>query len=506
FGLSRADGAIQLKPFTERYLHPDDAAKFEQALKDGMKSGRPFRLFFRIYRKDGEMRWLALAGHFELDSESAPVRMNGILLDITENKIAEEARLKRVALRADVVSALAELGQALQNMLQKTAEAMVRHLDAAFARIWTLNPEESMLELQASAGMYTRLNGKYSRIRVGEFKIGLIASERKPHLTNDVINDPRISDPEWARENGMTAFAGYPLQVEDRIVGVMGMFARRPLTEDTIDAITSIAAPIAQAIERKRAEDARRASEEQFRILADTAPVLIWVSDTIKLCTFFNKPWLDFTGRAMEEELGARWTEGVHPEDYERCMEVYARSFKAREPFEMEYRLRRHDGEYRWILDHGVPRFSPGGDFLGYVGSCIDITERKRAEVEREQLAREQVARATAEAANRSKDEFLALVSHELRSPLNAILGYARMLRAYSLDKAAADNAAAAVERNAKAQLQIIEDLLDSARIVTGKLRIEPGPVDLAPALEAALDTVRPAAEAKGVTLTADFG
>src|SRR5215831_16886410 len=132
--------------------------------------------------------------------------------------------------------------------------------------------------------------------------------------------------------------------------------------------------------EQKRAGEALRASEEKFRILADTAPVMIWMSGMDRLCTFFNKPWLDFTGRAMEEELGNGWTEGVHPEDYDRCLEIYVTSFEAREPFDMEYRLRRYNGEYRWLLDHGVPRFSPGGDFLGYIGSCIDITERREIE------------------------------------------------------------------------------------------------------------------------------
>jgi PAS domain S-box-containing protein len=506
FGLTRADGALSKRQLIERHMHPDDVAGFEQALYGGMKSGCPFRVAFRIYRKDGALRWLALSGNFELARDERPLRMIGIISDITESKQAEEAKLKRVALRADVSAALAEHGQPLQSMLQKSAEAMVRHLDAAFARIWTLNQEKTLLELQASAGLYTHLNGKHSRVPLGELKIGTIARERQPHLTNDLSNDPRISDPEWAREHGIVAFAGCPLLVEDRVVGVIAMFARHRLTEDTMEAIANVAASIAQAIERRRAEEAQRASEEQFRVLANTAPVMIWVSDTNKLCTFFNNTWLDFTGRAMEEEFGVGWTQGIHQEDYDRCWKVYTTSFDARKPFKMEYRLRRHDGVYRWILDHGVPRFSPGGDFLGYIGSCIDITERKQAEAEREQLAREQVARATAEAANRSKDEFLALVSHELRSPLSALLGYARMLRACSLDKPAVHNAAAAVERCAKTQLQIIEDLLDSARIVTGKLRIEPGPVDLAPTLEAALDTARPAAEAKGVTLVADFG
>src|ERR1051326_7833800 len=130
----------------------------------------------------------------------------------------------------------------------------------------------------------------------------------------------------------------------------------------------------------------------------------------------------------MEQELGNGWTQSVHPADYDRCLTIYLQSFEARKPFKMEYRLRRHDGEYRWILDHGVPRFSHASHkFLGYIGSCIDITERKQAEAEREDLAREQLARAAAEAANRSKDEFLALVSHELRAPLTTIRGYTKL-------------------------------------------------------------------------------
>jgi PAS domain S-box-containing protein len=506
FGHTHADGALSKAQLIERYVRPDDAVALEQTLADGMKSGRPFHSVFRIYRKDGAPRWLELAGDFELARDGAPIRMIGMLADITERKQVEEESLKRVALRADVSAALAERKESMQSMLQKSAEALVRHLGVAFARIWTLNPKESLLELQASAGLYTHLNGRHSRVPVGELKIGLIAKERQPHLTNDLANDPRISDPEWVREQELVAFAGYPLLVEDRVVGVMAMFARHPLTEDTIETIATVAAPIAQGIERKRAEEALRASEEKFRILADTAPVMVWMSGTDKLCTFFNKPWLDFTGRAIEEELGAGWTEGVHQKDYDRCLEIYFKSFEARAPFEMEYRLRRHDGEYRWMLDHGIPRYSPGGDFLGYIGSLIDITERKWAEAEREQFAQEQVARAAAEAANRSKDEFLAMVSHELRSPLNAILGYTRMLRSCPVDRESINNVIAIVERNAKAQVQIVEDLLDSARIIAGKLRIEPGPVDLVPVLEAALDTARSAAQAKGVTLAADFG
>lgn len=139
---------------------------------------------------------------------------------------------------------------------------------------------------------------------------------------------------------------------------------------------------------RKHAEEALLESEQRFRSVADSAPVLIWMSGTDQLCNYFNQTWLNFTGRSFEEELGNGWSEGVHPEDLVRCLELYTTSFAARREFLMEYRLRRWDGEYRWILDRGVPRFAPPGEFLGYIGSCVDITELKRAtERIREQAA-----------------------------------------------------------------------------------------------------------------------
>ena len=131
---------------------------------------------------------------------------------------------------------------------------------------------------------------------------------------------------------------------------------------------------------RKRAEMALREKEESFRVVTNAVPVMIWMSGIDKLCTFFNQGWLEFTGRSIESELGNGWAEGVHPEDFRRCLETYTRAFDRREPFSMEYRLRRHDGEYRWILDQGVPMFKADGSFAGYIGSGMDVTGRKLAE------------------------------------------------------------------------------------------------------------------------------
>jgi PAS domain S-box-containing protein len=162
--------------------------------------------------------------------------------------------------------------------------------------------------------------------------------------------------------------------------------------------------------ELKRAMTTLQESEDRFRLVANTAPVLIWMSGVDKLCMYFNQPWLDFTGRSLEAELGNGWAEGVHPEDLERCLDTYTKAFDRHESFQMEYRLRRHDGEYRWSLDSGVPRFDADGSFAGYIGSCIDVTERK--------LAEEAVSRVNQKLIEAQEEE-RARIARELHDDIN---------------------------------------------------------------------------------------
>lgn len=140
--------------------------------------------------------------------------------------------------------------------------------------------------------------------------------------------------------------------------------------------------------DRKAAATTLQESEARFRYLADHAPVLIWLAGQDKLCFHFNKVWLDFTGRTMAQEMGKGWTESIHPDDFQFCLETYTQAFNARQPFEMEYRLRRFDGEYRWLLDTGTPRFDQAGQFLGYIGSCLDISDRKQTATQLKDLSR----------------------------------------------------------------------------------------------------------------------
>ena len=184
-----------------------------------------------------------------------------------ERRRAQTALLERARLAeltSDVGIALTR-GAALRETLQLCVEALVRHLDVAFARIWTLDDATSMLELQASAGMYTHVDGPHGRVPLGQYKIGLIAQQRRPHLTNQVVGDPLVHDQEWAIREGMVAFAGYPLVAQDRVLGVMAMFARHPLSEFVPKALVSVASALAVGMERKRAEEALRQSEERLR-------------------------------------------------------------------------------------------------------------------------------------------------------------------------------------------------------------------------------------------------
>ncbi len=252
-------------------LHPEDREPTRRFWLDSVAGRGAYDVEYRVRRSDGVYRWFKTRGVPIRDSEGEIFKWFGTCTDITDGKLAEQHL--RIAKEAEAERArLAELGRdvgiaqsqgdTLRELLQPCAEAMVRHLDVAFARIWCLPPGKDVLELHASAGMYTHLDGQHARIAIGQFKIGQIAQQRRPLLTNEVTNDPRISDLDWARREGMVAFAGYPLVVQDRLLGVLGMFSRRPLSEAVLQTLGSVAGVIALGIERKQQEvELRRAKE-----------------------------------------------------------------------------------------------------------------------------------------------------------------------------------------------------------------------------------------------------
>jgi PAS domain S-box-containing protein len=189
---------------------------------------------------------------------------------------------------------------------------------------------------------------------------------------------PRFDD--LAALNGVAA-AFFVVIVSEMSVFPVGLMlaAHERMTEDLKEATERAQKADAEVAQRRQAEAVLRESERQFRAMSDASPVMIWVTGLDGLCTYVNHAWLEFTGRPIDAELGNGWAEGVHPDDRARCFETYLQAFDRREPFRMEYRVRRHDGAYRWIIDSGAPAFDAGGVFIGYVGSALDVSDLRRA-------------------------------------------------------------------------------------------------------------------------------
>ena len=230
----------------------------------------------------------------------------------------------------------------------------------------------------------------------------------------------------------------------------------------------------------------------RLRLILDGMPQLVWSTRPDGYHDFYNRRWYEYTGADPQVTRGAGWNDPLHPDDQRRAWERWQRSLETGEDYEIEYRFRRADGEYRWFLGRALPMRDERGRIVRWFGTSTDVDDQKRIDQQRGEVL------AQAEANSRMKDEFLATVSHELRTPLTAILGWARMLRAHP---ELAPKAIEVIERNAEAQAKLIEDILESSRIVTGKIRLRLERAHLNDIVGAAVDTIRPTADAKGVSL-----
>lgn len=255
--------------------------------------------------------------------------------------------------------------------------------------------------------------------------------------------------------------------------------------------------------EREAAEKALQEGQTQLRAITNTVPEIVWSARADGYTDYFNDRWYEYTGMARDGNTGWNWTEYLHPEDIEHTKVVWNRSVASGAAYEIEYRFRRSpDGAYRWFIGRALPVKDETGKITRWFGSCTDVDDQKRLMQEREELLdSERAARTEVERAIRLKDEFVATLSHELRSPMNVIMGWSRILKTGRFDKEAIEKGLETIERNTSLQAQLISDLLDMNRLISGKLRLNVSPIDLGDVIENAVRSNIQTAEAKRIKI-----
>ena len=319
----------------------------------------------------------------------------------------------------------------------------------------------------------------------------------EPYVVNDVdTHEPPIGDLQAYRQTMIQAVICVPLHKDGRLVAAMAVHQKTPRQwhPDDVELVRTVASRCWESIERARVERTLRESEARFRQLADAMPQIVFTAQPDGHVDYYNRRWYEYTGIA-DVAPSDSWQKVVTGEWLARVERRWRDALESGKPYEIECPLRRHDGEYRWHLGRAVPIRDDSGRIVRWFGTNTDIHERKQYEQEI------QAAHAEAKRASRMKDEFLATLSHELRTPLNAILGWAHILQLKAQLPGDLVQGVQVIERNARAQGRIIEDLLDMSAILSGKVRLEESRVDLAELARAAIDTARPTAAAKQIAL-----
>ncbi len=452
-----------------------------------------------LVRKDGS--------EIAIDDSGAPIRdgqgrLLGIVLvfrDVTTRKRAQAEKREEQALRARMAELRAAVSQglaeepSLERMLTRCTDEVCRHLDAAFVRTWLLDESRAELVLRASAGLYTHLDGAHARVPVGQLKIGRIAQEGRPHLTNEVLQDPQVQDKEWARREGLVSFAGYPLSTDGRVIGVIALFARQPLPPVVMETLADVAMALGQGFRRAKAEEARRKAEQALaaqsrtmQAITNNATLGLLMMDARQYCTFMNEAAEKITGFTLAE-VRARdcplhyVVHHTRPDGSHFPMEECPidRALPQRMQEQGEATFVHKTGAFypvaftaSPILEDGVP--------VGTVIELRDISEEKRQEEERLRLLQE------TQAAVRVRDEFLSVASHELRTPLTSL--QLRLASLAATAKSASEGVVPAervirstevAQRQAKRLGDLVESLLDVSRLSTGKLQLQLTEVDL---------------------------
>jgi PAS domain S-box-containing protein len=453
YGWEKAEDVVGLRVNkAESMEHEPTLQSYRQFIASDYK--RMGEISFERDRHGGMKHFLN--SYVGIVEEGRLVRIWGSSLDVTEGKRAEAALIKQTALLHGVTQSMTDV------VFAKDAEG----------RFTFANPTA------------LTVMGRPEPEIIGHTVLEWLENKEEARALAE--NDKRvIAD-------------GKSITFEERFRNRLYDSKKSPL-RDASGAIVGLVGVARDMTELKQTQGALRESEQRFRLMADSAPVLIWLAESEKGFTWFNQQWLTFTGRDLLQELGEGWFDNIHPEDAARCRHLFQSARERHAAFQLDFRLRRGDGQYRWVLTQGVPRFGQEGEYLGHIGTCVDITNRKEIE---EQLLRAKVA---AEAANQSKDDFLAALSHELRTPLTPVLLLAsEAMKDESLDEERRDDWQT-VHKNVTLEARLVDDLLDLTRIARGKLSLQLQTLDAHTVISDAVNTVRPAADAKRLKVTVDL-
>jgi PAS domain S-box-containing protein len=403
------------------------------------------------------------------------------------------------------------LADALPRMLQRICKTFGWEVGA----MWTVDAESQVLtclRVWPSLGSFDRSAASSFEATCYEFRFapgiglpGRVWKDLKPSWIPDVAKDANFPRAPAAVAEGLHAAFAFPILSGEKFLGVMEFFSHeiREPDQALLATFTGIGSQIGQFIERKEWEQELFESRERLLMAVQASGMGTWTRDLDGTDRVLWSPELEqIFGLEPGEfpQTEEAFLNFVHPEDLDALQQAVAIAINNRTEYEIDFRYSTRDGKPGWMIGKGRAFYDAEGKPYRLAGLGWDVTGRKRAEEERERLIEsERAARTEAEEANRIKDEFLATLSHELRTPLTAMLGWLSMLRAERLDEETAAHALETVERNARAQAQLIEDLVDVSRIAGGKLKLEVRAIDLAPVIAAAIDIVRPAADAKGV-------
>ena len=478
------------KQVAEILRGPDtDVAPLNQALARN-QLGMLCQFEFVAYAKAGRRFWADVEGQTVTDAASATTKIIVLMSDTTERHRAEG----RIAVQHAVTRILAE-ADTLLSAIPELMAAIGHHLMIDVSEYWTV--DRDTVSLRQAGHWWAKgdlaasfVNPSRSlRFRRGEGLPGRIWESGRPIWIKDLLAEATFVRQALADQSGLRHAFGFPVIDSSGTIGVVVLLARHEQTADDalLNVLTSLGRQIGLFNDRRHAELALRESESRFRTLADGAPLKIWIGEPDGSRSWFSRGWLDFVGQPLEALIGQGWVRSVHPADAAMILATYREGVEKRQSYQCEFRLLRHDGQYRWVIGRGDPRFDPDGRFAGFIGCNVDVTDIR-------------TAKEAAESASRAKSEFLANMSHEIRTPMNGILGMTELALETSLT-ARQREYLSMVKSSADSLLTVINDILDFSKIEAGKLSLDLIPFDLRESLDNTMRTLAKRAHDKGLEL-----